>query len=212
MTSTISYSWEPPIIPIDENVLNPKDINYPVESRFSKPNNNISESKKISSILKKYPNLQYKNQSGYNKLIKTIENVQFMKYAQNSKFFDNVPNESNKTEDKEHANVKKIKTINPDLYFSVENEKTLNKQLDNPNSNALHGRVMEDNGIGTFRYDVNQPNFVKNVQEANQSFAYRRDRFFIAPQPTEHATDESIANLLKEARKNQAKVKKIKSI
>ena len=210
-----SYVWNKPMREQTDNELNPKTISYPDLVSVARPSKNKQKINNENTILRKYQNVRYMN--GDN-MVNTIDDLNFNKFIHTSKFFNGTEKYNEKMEKKELANVTKLELANPDQIMSLENEKIIDDTVDN-DPNRLQRRVFTDGGVGTFRYDIKAPDLIKTVQNANQSYKARRDRYFIKPQENKELEKEGITKqdasleLLKKLREeagfNQANTKPV---
>lgn len=131
-----------------------------------------------SRILNKYANVSYigMGDSGDAEILATIKGDVMNERLSHSKFYSNVDD----GEKSNRANVERVTLENPRFLTSAKNEVELNKNLYDPN--GLTKEVMVDGGYAEFDYNQTAPDQISLVKEANQSFAERRDRFFIPPQ------------------------------
>jgi hypothetical protein len=209
-----SYVWNKPMREQTDNELNPKTISYPDLVSVARPSKNKQKINNENNILRKYQNVRYMN--GDN-MVNTIDDLNFNKFIHTSKFFNGTEKYNEKMEKKELANVTKLELANPDQIMSLANEKEVDDTVDN-DENRLQRRVFTDAGVGTFRYDIKAPDLVKTVQNANQSFKARRDRYFIPKQEDaldkegiakQDASLELLKKLREEAGFNQGNTKPI---
>jgi hypothetical protein len=182
-----------PVIPLDPCRVYNMDV---------RTNANSMQVKNKYDILSKYQNIRYQNENSYNKLLRLVESEKLDRYMSNRNFFSNPAD----GEDKEKRNVDKISLENPDFRYSTLNEKLFEKEYET--ENKLNPRVMSDNGVADFRYDVKAPDFIKMVQESKQAYIKKRDRFFITPQKGSDQVSKDVSELLRVVREQQGSVPK----
>lgn len=140
----------------------------------------------VSKILRMYPNVSYKGMLAEDSnlmLAQTKMDENFHHYTAESAFYKTAT-------DDEAANRKAVVSNhldNPEFILSRINDKEAEAKITDTNSIAKP--VMVDTGHGVFNYSPSEPDQVNIVKRSNQSFANRRDRFFIPPAPGAEAGD-----------------------